>query len=761
MCNDTPTLSTSFTRDLYKLTEKFRTRPDTIIIPAIFLLSFLLHALTTACTVTFSDSGDLLMAISTVGNCHGPGYPLYLMTAKLFSWLVPFGSLAFRVSLYSGIMASLTTCLIYWIVYRMSHSRLGCAIGARAYCFSYTFWYQTVIPETYSLTTFLTAALIIFALRWERQLEAGRKTSADNTLALFALFFGLALSNHFITIYLLPAFLFFALDTNWREIVALRNIVRMAVFFSLGLLPYLYVTTAAFRGPAYNYGDPSTLKRWFQHVTFYYQRGELFEYPLGLLGERFGRYFGTLNTEFPHFAWLGGLGFLSSLGMRKKKYPIFLLFLFILAVLPVMTYNQIESVLRAHFYYLSYMVFSLLIGLGAAFLISIVRRITERGDKSVEFVSISLIALVLLFCPAIAVAVHYKKVDKRNYYFASDMANNILETAGPGSVIAVDSDNVYFPCRYLQVVERKFPYVRVINPEAAGVPGFEGRDLLARITPGYQPSQGESKYVQQVQKNYKDLTVYSTLTGFIKFDWSYRWEGYLVQVLPEGSEPEGTSRTIYLRIRGSGTPYRDLDSDAREAFLFPGMLKANLDYARRDYQAASVVYREIINRFEINLYVPTLYSCETFTFMHEFEGQVLNAMGKYRETTILFPRVRIINPDYHSPTLARAYLETSQYPSAISELEGYLLSNPKDAEAYTSLGEFYFSLKEYDGAATELEKAVGIKSDNPKNHYLYGLALQKSGHNRAAVDQFKKTIQLGPNSEYAKTAPELLNMPGP
>ena len=170
--------------------------------PALFLLSFLLHALTAARTVTFSDSGDFLMAISTVGNCHGPGYPLYLMTVKMFSLLFPFSSLAFRVSLYSGIMASITTCLIYWIVYRMSLSRLGGAVGALAYCFSFTFWHQTVIPETYSITTFLTAALIVFALSWERKLEEGRKTSADNTLALFALFFGLALSNHFITIYL-------------------------------------------------------------------------------------------------------------------------------------------------------------------------------------------------------------------------------------------------------------------------------------------------------------------------------------------------------------------------------------------------------------------------------------------------------------------------------------------------------------------------------------------------------------------------------
>lgn len=337
----------------------------------------------------------------------------------------------------------------------------------------------------------------------------------------------------------------------------------------------------------------------------------------------------------------------------------------------------------------------------------------------------------------------------------------MFETAGPGSVIAVDSDNVYFPCRYLQVVELKSPNVRVINPEATGVPGFEGNDLFSRITPGYKPSQGESKYVQLVQKNYKDLNVYSTLTGFIKSDWSYRWKGLLVQVLPEGSGPESTPRPIYLRIRGSGTPYRDQDSDAREAVLFPDMLKANVEYATRSYQAASKTYRNIIDRFELDTYVPTLYSCEDFTFMHEFEGQVLNLMGGYKETTLYFPRVRAINPDYHSPTLALAYVKTAEYAKAISEFEGYLAVNPKDAAIHASLAEIYLASQEYASAIGTLEKAVNIDPGNQRYRYLYGLALQERGRRKDAVDQFKKTIQLDPNSEYDKNARRLLNLTSP
>ncbi|MCJ7653573.1 MAG: DUF2723 domain-containing protein, partial [Actinobacteria bacterium] len=660
--------------------------------------------------------------------------------------------------LYSGILASLTICLIYWIVYRMSHSRLGGAVSALAYCFSYTFWYQTVIPETYSLATFLTAALIIFALRWERQVEGGRKTSADNTLALFALFFGLALSNHFITIYLLPAFIFFALDTNWREIVAPRNILRMAVFFALGLLPYLYEPTAAFRGPAYNYGDPSTLKRWFQHVTFYHQRGGLFKYPYVFWPQRFWRYFGTLNTEFPYFAWLGGLGFLSSLTMRRKKYPLFILLLFILSLLPVMTYNQIESVLRAHFYYLSYMIFSLWIGLGAASLVSLFKRLTIRRDKTVELAVISLVALALFFCPILAATLHYGKIDKSNYYYASDMAKNMLETAGPGSVIAVDSDNVYFPCRYLQVVDRTRPDVRLVNAGSTGVPGFEGEDLLRKNPPGYKPAPGASKYTQLVERNYNELPIYSTVVGFVKFDWHYLWKGYLLRILPKGSKPEGPPGTTYTRLRGASLPLKDQDSDAREAILLPGALKANLMYSRYDYQAAADIYRKAINQFKRGLYVPTLYSCETLTFLYEFQGQALNNLGKYEETKRYFPGVRKINPDYYSPTLAEAFLRTKDYASAISEFEAYLASNPSDASSRSSLGEIYLYSRQYKNALPELEKTLETEPGNPRYHFLYGLALLKIGRKSAAVEQFRITIQLDPNSVYAKDADRQLKV---
>ena len=47
-----------------------------------------------------------MTCIKTSGICHPPGYPFYILTAKLFS-LLPWGSLAFKVNLFSALCACL------------------------------------------------------------------------------------------------------------------------------------------------------------------------------------------------------------------------------------------------------------------------------------------------------------------------------------------------------------------------------------------------------------------------------------------------------------------------------------------------------------------------------------------------------------------------------------------------------------------------------------------------------------------------------
>lgn len=726
-----------------------------LIIISLFILTIILHILPAARTITFSDSGDFLMGIATAGNIHGPGSPIYMILSLVFTRLFFFGSLAFRSSVQSGVFASLTACLMFLIIFKMTKSRAGGILGALAYSFSYTYWYQTVIPETYSLNTFFITLLIVIMLRWEELAGGEDKVKADNMLCLFAFCFGLAMSNHITILFLLPAFAFFMLDTNPRDVLAPRNLIRMAAFLVLGLLPYLYEPVAAFRGPAYNYGDPSTPIRWFDHVTFHYQRGGLFKYPFIYLPFRFWRYFGTLNTEFPYFAWLAGIGLIYSFfDKRSKKYPLFLLTLFLFALLSVMTYRQFESVLRAHFYYPSYLVVSIWIGFAVAGVQKLAGHLTAGKGKAVKLASAGLVSALVIICPITAAFIHYNKIDKSHYTYARDMAVETLGTASPNSIIFMEDDNIVFPCMYMQMVEGVRPDIRLIIPHATYVPGFLGSDLFIRTRKKYELNPGDSDLVHIVKRNLGCCQMYSAVPNLIIYNQNLSWCGYLIKIVAPGGESNiDIEPTIDLSSVKFG---KNVDTDARESILMPLLFKANILISKSLTGDAAETYKEAINKFMKNIYVPTLYSCSNFADSSERLGKALNADGQYKETTQFLPKTLKIDPDFLSPSLATAYETTGKYPESISEYDKLIAFYPESASYHIDLSGVFFAVGNYQSAVTEIQKALELSPDSEHAYYLFGVILEKQGKTEDALRKYQKAVDINSSSNFGTLARERL-----
>jgi len=723
----------------------------------LFLISLVLRVLTAARTVTFSDSGDFLMGIATVGNVHGPGYPLYLITAKIFCLLFPFGSLAFRASLYSAIFASLSSSLIYLIVLRMTRNRVGGVVAALAFSFSYTFWYQTVIPETYGLNSFFIALIILLLLRWEKLFYEGRQREAINTLCIAAFVFGLSLTNHFSVIFLLPAFLFFIADTDWKSALTPKSFLRLIAFVILGTLAYIYQPAAAFRGPGYNYADPSTLRNWFRLVTLYYQRGGLFSYPLAYFGGRLWRYFGTLNTEFPYIAWLGAIGIISSFRKRTKKYPVFLIFLFILSLLPVMTYMQFESILRAHFYYPSYMIFSIWIGIGVSYIGRLIFSWVRKRDRTIEIITIPVATVLAVLLVVPAIAVHYDKVDKSNYYFAEDVARKMLEYPEKGSIIVEERDNYFFPCRYMQVVEKYRTDIRVISAQSIGGAGFQGLDLLTIRTPENSGTSELPRYAELIEKNYRNLPIYFGDPTYVQKEWKLAWCGYLLRVYPP-DQSVSLRKPQDISIRND-VSYKD--SDAREALLIPQALLASIYYNNGEYEKAEAIYKKILSDFEKNTYVQTLYGNVTASFLYKPLGTCLIKQKKFKEAIKTLRHAARIYPDSTYFALVQAFAQLGETGEALIELDKIIAFNAEEpeiqSEAMTIQGELYINAERYKEAVDVLEKSIEKNPKSARARYVYGRALLLLGRDNEAKKQFEKAIELEPDGPYAKKAQKELD----
>ena len=69
------------------------------------------------------DSGEFQVLAYEVGTAHTTGYPVYLLLARLFITLFPFGETAYRVSLFSAVMAAVTVAEVYLAVCLLARNR--------------------------------------------------------------------------------------------------------------------------------------------------------------------------------------------------------------------------------------------------------------------------------------------------------------------------------------------------------------------------------------------------------------------------------------------------------------------------------------------------------------------------------------------------------------------------------------------------------------------------------------------------------------
>src|SRR5262249_8288752 len=112
------------------------------------------------------DSGELVTAVYLLGIPHPSGYPLYALLGKLFTLLVPVGSIALRMSLFSAATAAAACAGVYLLARDLGLSRLASLFGALLLAFGPSFWGEANIQRTYSLSALFLVAATFAASRW-------------------------------------------------------------------------------------------------------------------------------------------------------------------------------------------------------------------------------------------------------------------------------------------------------------------------------------------------------------------------------------------------------------------------------------------------------------------------------------------------------------------------------------------------------------------------------------------------------------------
>ncbi|MCA9933321.1 MAG: DUF2723 domain-containing protein [Ardenticatenaceae bacterium] len=236
-----------------------------ILHPSSFILLGLapIYLLTLGRTVGRADTFEFQVVAAQLGIAHPTGYPLYLLLGKLWTAVIPIGSVAWRLNVGTAVYALLAATFIYYAGARLVKRPLPALLAALALGVTPTFWSQAVEAEVYTLH-----ALIISAALWLMVgLGDWRLEIRDWRLVGLTFLLGLGLTNHLTTLFLFPStaiiLLIIVYHNRQKSLISnLQSLLKLALAFLIPLSLYAYLPL---RWQALN-GEPMGWRRFVDWV---------------------------------------------------------------------------------------------------------------------------------------------------------------------------------------------------------------------------------------------------------------------------------------------------------------------------------------------------------------------------------------------------------------------------------------------------------------------------------------------------------------
>jgi len=412
----------------------------------VFFLVLGAYFLTAAPTIGPIDSGELSLAVNTLGIAHPTGYPLFTLLGKIWVTLMFWGDLAFRLNIFSALIGACSTAFLF-LMLRESGVRPELSIaGSILWAFSPVVWDQATVMEVYGLTSLLGLMLIWLSLRY-------RQEKVFKILALIPFMAGLGLGNHLSLLWYLPGVLIIVFDrslvTSWKKILLLGSL------FLLGLSIYLYLPLRSINGPLLNWGDPSNWPSFLGHVTGRQYRVWMFNNSLPELWHNFIRFLKiAIAHPWAYFSWLAVPGAVY-LFIKNKRLLAALAAIILAAVLYGINYSIPDI---AAYFLPALAALSITAALG-------LQALSELASARIGLKSSKVFCWAALALSLAVPAFNWKQADRSRDHFTVDFANDILVSAGPNAVILTDNWDVYAPCLYLRHQQGLRPDVVIIDKE--------------------------------------------------------------------------------------------------------------------------------------------------------------------------------------------------------------------------------------------------------------------------------------------------------
>ena len=676
----------------------------------IFVVLFFLGLIRLSPTISGGDSAELAGAGATLGIAHSPGYPLYSLLGRIFTFLFPFGNFSYRMNLMSLFFASLTCVLVYLIVLSLSGRILPAIISTFTLSFTKMFWAQSLVSEVFTLNTFFAALLIYILFNYQLS------TINYKLIYLFSFLFGLGLGNHHTLVLLLPGFAYFWWKSLSKEQRAKSQERRSLLcpmpyalcFFVLGLSVYLYVPIRSLRQPLFDWEDPQNWQRFWglvtraRYGTLQLAQGGKLNLDFSLIGKGLFFFFQILNetiTPLGTILFFLGLFFLFLRKDFDKLSPeelkdsrpsgIFLTLLlffsgpFFLSLSGVTTLSPGIRYILERFVTLPLIPAVIILGVGVEWILNRSR-------------ALRLGYLLLLFLPGLLLLKNFPVINQRNNFFFCDYGKNVLRNAKDNSIIFSDrADETEFSLAYLLNSEGKRRDLKFIDCNAGVSRSIYGDDYY-RVWGKPRLARRETVEKEIIATTKREV-YYSTLLPEQTVIPKYSY-GLLYKVKP-GEEKIYWQDFYFLR--------KPLENDIRAENLF-------LSY--------------------------------------------YNLLGKYfleirasKQARIIFSGLKVYG-EKKDWLLAIAYLyyRKGYLTEAEKEYKEALKLNPVWPEALCNLGVIYEQKNNPEKAIEFYQRAIRAKPDYPEAYYNIGVIYWKKGEWKKVVKYFEKVLEYAPEHEGAR-----------
>ena len=197
------------------------------------IIATVVYFMTMEPTVSWWDCGEYISTSFKLQVGHPPGAPLFQMLGRFFT-LFAGGDVtkaAMMVNAMSAICSGLTIVFLFWSITMIARkiamkdgedapwvNKIGVLlagfVGAMAYTFTESFWFNAVEGEVYAMSSFFTAVTFWAILKWERVAD---EPGSSRWIIFIAFLIGLSIGVHLLNLLCIPAFVYVVYFKKWKK----------------------------------------------------------------------------------------------------------------------------------------------------------------------------------------------------------------------------------------------------------------------------------------------------------------------------------------------------------------------------------------------------------------------------------------------------------------------------------------------------------------------------------------------------------------